>query len=52
MEVVSIVGDATDVAAAKLPGLDGMTAALVNFTMLASDVWTTSTAIGKMTNAG
>jgi nicotinamidase-related amidase len=36
-------------AAAKLPGLDGMLAALTNFTMLASDVWTTSTAVEEMT---
>ena len=46
---VAVAADAT--AAAKLPGLDGMNAALVNFTMLASDVWTTSTAIDKMTAA-
>ncbi len=46
---VVVVADAT--AAAKLPGLDGMTAALVNFTMLASDVWTTSTAVEQMTAA-
>ena len=38
-------------AAAKLPGLDGMIAALINYTMVASDVWTTSTAIEKMTAA-
>ena len=43
---VVVVADAT--AAAKVPGLDGMLAALINFTMLASDVWTTSTAIEKM----
>lgn len=46
---VVIAADAT--AAAKLPGLDGMIAALINFTMLASDVWTTSTAVEKMTTA-
>ena len=46
---VAVAADAT--AAAKVPGLDGMLAALINFTMLASDVWTTSTAIDKMTAA-
>ncbi len=46
---VVIAADAT--AAAKLPGLDGMIAALINFTMLASDVWTTSTAVDKMATA-
>ncbi len=46
---VVIAADAS--AAAKLPGLDGMIAALINYTMLASDVWTTSTAIEKMTTA-
>jgi nicotinamidase-related amidase len=40
---IVVAADAT--AAAKVPGLDGMLAALINFTMLASDVWTTSTAI-------
>ena len=44
---VVVVADAT--AAAKLPGLDAMLAALINYTMLASAVWTTSTAIEKMT---
>ncbi len=43
---VTVAADAT--AAAKLPGLDGMAAALVNFTMLASAVWTTSTAVDRM----
>ena len=43
---VVVVADAT--AAAKVPGLDRMLAALVNFTMLASDVWTTTQAVGKM----
>ena len=47
---VTVVADAT--AAAKFPGLDGMLAAMVNFTMLASDVWTTSQTIEKMTSAG
>jgi nicotinamidase-related amidase len=46
---VTVAADAT--AAAKLPGLDGMIAALINFTMLASDVWTTSTAVENMTAA-
>jgi hypothetical protein len=46
---VVVAADAT--AAAKLPGLDGMLAALINFTMLASDVWTTSTAVDKMATA-
>ncbi len=46
---VVIAADAT--AAAKLPGLDGMIAAMINYTMLASDVWTTSTAIEQMTAA-
>ncbi len=46
---VVVAADAT--AAAKLPGLDGMAAALTNFTMMASGVWTTSKAIDKMTAA-
>ena len=46
---VAVAADAT--AAAKVPGLDGMLAALVNFRMLASDVWTTATAVEKMTAA-
>ena len=46
---VAVAADAT--AAAKVPGLDGMLAALVNFRMLASDVWTTSTATEKMAAA-
>jgi len=46
---VVIAADAT--AAAKVPGLDGMLAALVNFRMLASDVWTTSTATENMAAA-
>ena len=33
---VTVVGDAT--AAAKVPGLDGMTAALTNYRMIASDL--------------
>ena len=47
-EVVA-VADAT--AAAILPGLDGMAAALTNFKMIASDVWSTSTATEKITAA-
>jgi nicotinamidase-related amidase len=43
---VAVAADAT--AAAKVPGLDGMSAALINFTMLASDVWTTSDTIKKI----
>jgi nicotinamidase-related amidase len=46
---VAVAADAT--AAAKVPGLDGMLAALVNFRMLASDVWTTATAVENMTTA-
>jgi len=46
---VAVVADAT--AAAKLPGLDGMAAALTNFMMMASAVWTTSTAVEKMNSA-
>lgn len=43
---VVVVADAT--AAAKVPGLDGMLAALINYTMLASDVWTTKQALEQM----
>jgi nicotinamidase-related amidase len=46
---VAVAADAT--AAAKVPGLDGMLAALVNFRMLASDVWTTIQATEKMAAA-
>jgi nicotinamidase-related amidase len=46
---VAVAADAT--AAAKVPGLDGMLAALVNFRMLASDVWTTANAVENMTAA-
>lgn len=46
---VVVAADAT--AAAKVPGLDGMLAALVNYRMIASDVWTTSQAIEKITAA-
>ena len=44
-----IAADAT--AAAKVPGLDGMLAALINYRMIASDVWTTETTVEKMTAA-
>ena len=43
---VAVSADAT--AAAKVPGLDGMLAALINYRMLASDVWTTSETLEKM----
>ncbi len=43
---VVVVADAC--AAAKVPGLDGMAAALVNYRMIASDVWTTSQAVEEM----
>lgn len=46
---VAVAADAT--AAAKVPGLDGMTAALINYRMLASDVWTTKATIEKMVAA-
>lgn len=46
---VVVAADAT--AAAKVPGLDGMAAALTNYVMLSSDVWTTSQAIEKMNAA-
>lgn len=46
---VCVAADAT--AAAKVPGLDGMLAALVNFRMLASDVWTTADTVEKMKSA-
>ncbi len=44
-EVATVV-DAT--AAARLPGLDGMEAAYVNFKMIASDVWITDQAVKLM----
>ncbi len=44
---VTVVADAT--AAAKVPGHDGMLAALVNYRMLASDVWTTRQAVEALT---
>ncbi len=43
---VVVVADAT--AAAKVPGLDGMIAALINYTMIASDVWPTSKAVERI----
>lgn len=43
---VAVVADAT--AAAKVPGLDGMLAALINYTMLASDVWPTARAVDQI----
>ena len=43
---VVVVADAC--AAAKVPGLDGMTAALTNYRMIASDVWTTKQAVEQM----
>lgn len=46
---VAVAADAT--AAAKVPGLDGMSAALINYMMLASEVLTTNTAVKKMKEA-
>lgn len=43
---VAVVSDAT--AAAKLPGYDGFEAAFVNFRMVASDVWSTDEAVGRI----
>jgi len=43
---VVVAADAT--AAAKFPGLNGMEAALTNYTMIASDVWTTRQAVDNM----
>ena len=43
---VVVVADAS--AAAKVPGLDGMEAALVNYRMIASDIWTAAQAVGEM----
>ncbi len=43
---VVVVADAS--AAAKVPGLDGMAAALTNYRMIASDIWTTKQAIEHM----
>ncbi len=41
-----VAADAT--AAAKVPGLDGMLAALINYTMIASEVWTTKQTVQKI----
>ncbi len=46
---VVVVADAS--AAAKVPGLDGMEAALTNYRMIASDIWTTSQAVKEMKKA-
>lgn len=43
---VVVVPEAT--AAAKFPGFDGFEAAFVNYRMIASDVWSTGQAAGKM----
>ena len=43
---VCVVADSA--AAAKVPGVDGMAAALINYRMIASDVWTTATAVDQM----
>ncbi len=43
---VVVAADAT--AAAKVPGLDGMLAAVTNYVMLASDVWTTAKAVEQI----
>ena len=43
---VVIAADAT--AAAELPGYDGYEAAFVNYRMIASDVWSTAEAVGKL----
>lgn len=42
----AVAADAT--AAAKVPGLDGMMAALVNYTMLSSEVMTTKDAVARI----
>jgi nicotinamidase-related amidase len=44
-----VAADAT--AAAQLPDLDGMEAALINYTMIASEVWTTKRAVEEMRKA-
>ncbi len=43
---VVVIADAS--AAAKVPGLDGMVAALTNYRMIASDIWTTSQAVAEI----
>lgn len=45
---VAVVGDAT--AAAQVPGFDGYEAAITNFRFLASDLWSTSEAIERLSN--
>jgi len=44
-----VVSDAT--AAAKLPGLDGYAAAMINFRFMASDVWITEETVAKIAAA-
>ena len=46
---VAVVKDAT--AAAKVAGLDGYAAAVVNYRMIASSVWTTKQAVRTMKRA-
>ncbi|QFU23062.1 cysteine hydrolase [Shewanella eurypsychrophilus] len=46
---VSVVADAS--AAAKVPGLDGMLAALTNYRMIASDIFSTKQIVEQMKNA-
>lgn len=46
---VAVVADATG--AAKVPGLDGMIAALTNYRMIASDIWTTKDAVANIAAA-
>jgi nicotinamidase-related amidase len=43
---VAVVGDAT--AAAQVPGYDGYEAAITNFRFLASDLWSTSEAVQRL----
>jgi nicotinamidase-related amidase len=43
---VVVVADAT--AAAQVPGYDGYQAAIINYNMIASDVWTTEQAVARM----
>ncbi len=47
---VAVIAEAT--AAAKVPGFDGYAAALTNFRMIASSVWTTAQAVEGMRLAG
>ncbi|SHG78148.1 cysteine hydrolase family protein [Ferrimonas marina] len=46
---VTVVADAS--AAAKVPGLDGMLAALTNYRMIASDIWSTKQAVANINEA-